>query len=89
MTKLAPVMSALFPTIKEAVREAYEKSKDNPKIWQKEAIQALLQLNIRQMNERVCMDVIQGNITYYLLIEKNNQNALKEWWVWNQRGGLR
>lgn len=89
MTKLAPIMGALFPTVKEAVKEAFAKSKDAPQIWTKEAWNALLELEIDSMDMQVRNDVIQSVITYYFLIENSNQNALREWSMWYQKGGLR
>ena len=89
MTKLAPIMSALFPTVKEAVKEAFAKSKDTPQIWTQEAWNALLELENDRMDAQVRNDVVQGVITYYFLIENSNQSALREWNVWYQKGGLR
>ena len=89
MTKLAPIMSALFPTVKEAVKEAFAKSKDTPQTWEQEAWNALLELEIDRMDTQVRGEVVQGVITYYFLIENSNQSALREWSLWHQKGGLR
>lgn len=84
MTKLAPIINALFPSVKEAVREAFAESSD-AKEWTQSAENALLSLEISHINNRVYRDIIQGAITYYFMVEMNAENRLKEWW---EKGGF-
>ncbi len=82
MTKLAPVMNALFPDIKNTIKRAYANETDVTE-WTREANETLLKY---KLDDQVRRDIIQATITYYLLTETNNR-ALLENWI--QRGGLR
>ena len=82
MTKLAPVMSNLFPEVKKTIRNACSNESDVTQ-WTREANELLMKYNI---DDQVRRDIIQGAITYYLLNEKNNRASLEDW---IQRGGLR
>ena len=84
MTKLAPIMNALFPSVKEAVREAFAESSD-AKEWTQSAENALLSLEISHINNRVYRDIIQSAMTYYFMVEINAANRLEEWWA---KGGF-
>lgn len=84
MTKLAPIMNALFPNVKEAVKEAFAESSD-AKEWTQSAENALLSLGISHINNRVHRDIIQAAITYYFMVEMNAENKLEEWWA---KGGF-
>lgn len=82
MVKLAPVMSALFPELKEKIKTAYTNETDESE-WTREANEILIKKNVE---DQVRRDIIQGSITYYLLNETNNRASLEDW---IQRGGLR
>ena len=82
MTKLAPVMSNLFPEVKKIIRNACSNESDVTQ-WTREANELLMKYNI---DDQVRRDIIQGAITYYLLNEKNSRSSLEDW---IQRGGLR
>ena len=79
MTKLAPMMSVLFPTVKQAVVKVYSESSDpkrngrnlqnmNWKIWFRE-----------KFENQVRRDILQGIITDHIYLEKNNINDLQRW----------
>lgn len=85
MTKLAPMMSALFPTVKKAVITAYQESND-PKEWTILAENELNHLVSREIQNQVRRDILQAIITDYIYLEKNNINDLKKW---SEFGGMR
>jgi len=85
MTKLAPIMSALFPKVKEAVVSAYN---DNPDAaeWTNRAEEALLNNLTVEINDRTRRDIIQAVITDYVFIKLGNQTDMQKW---AESGGLR
>ena len=85
MTKLAPIMDALFPEIKATVKDLYSETTD-PKEWTMSAETALVRNYPVEISSQTRRDIIQGIMTHYLLNELNNINALKEWC---EKGGLR
>ena len=84
MTKLAPIMSALFPSVKQAVVSAYNEAND-PKEWTILAQNELNNLVNREIQNQVRRDILQAIITDYIYLEKNNVNDLKKW---TEIGGL-
>ena len=84
MTKLAPVMTAMFPEVEEAVREAHYESRDAAQ-WTAGAEKALQRLHESAISDQVRRDIIQSVMTQYLLLELHNEQALREW---HQKGGL-
>ena len=85
MTKLAPLVCALFPKVKASVEDAYAKSKD-PVDWTT-AAEASLASSVGQAVDDVTRRVIvQGAVTEYLYNELNDANAFKDWY---QRNGMR
>ena len=82
MTKLAPVMNALFPDIKKTIQKAYVNETDVTE-WTREANEILIKYNL---DDQVRRDIIQATITYYMMTETNNRVSLENW---IQRGGLR
>ena len=82
MTKLAPVMSALFPDIKKTIQKAYVNETDVTE-WTREANEILIKY---KLDDQVRRDIIQATITYYMITETNNRTSLENW---IQRGGLR
>lgn len=85
MTKLAPIMNALFPSIREAVKEAYAET-NNVLEWTRSAEKALAALNIEHLNTQVRRDIIQSAFIQYLLNELHDEKILEEW---GKRGGVR
>lgn len=85
MTKLAPIMSALFPEAKSAVREAYgetHKASD----WTRGADEALRATVGSQLDGQARRDAIQGVITDYVLNELGRIDELERW---SHEGSLR
>ena len=85
MTKLAPIVDALFPEVTDSVKNAYSENND-PEIWTEEAEAALKQLVGFVPDDQTRRDIIQGIMTHYLLNVEGNMNALENW---SKRGGLR
>lgn len=85
ITKLAPIMSALFPSVKQAVVDAYHEAND-PKEWTILAQNELKNVIAREIQDQVRRDILQSIITDHIYLEKNNLNDLKKW---SEIGGLR
>lgn len=85
MTKLAPIMSALFPKVRSAVIEAY-KDNLNTIEWTNRAEEALFKDLHMELNNKTRRDIIQSIITDYVYIELGRQNDLQKW---AENGGLR
>lgn len=85
MTKLAPIMSALFPKVKTAVVSAYN---DNPDVseWTKRAEEALLNNLMIEISDKTRRDIIQAVITDYVYVELGNKADIQKW---AENGGLR
>lgn len=85
MTRLAPIMSALFPKVKAAVVSAYN---DNPDAseWTNRAEEALLNNLMIEISDRTRRDIIQAVITDYVYIELGNKADIQKW---AENGGLR
>lgn len=85
MTKLAPIMSALFPKVREAVVTAYN---DNPEAseWTNRAEEALLNNLNCTISDITRRDIIQAVITQYVYMELGNRNDLDKW---KKEGDLR
>ena len=84
MTKLAPIISELFPEIKDAVANAYSES-CRPAEWTQCAEQTLQKLIIREIDDQVRRDIIQAVITDYVFNERNSLTDLERW---HMEGGL-
>ncbi|MCM1059865.1 MAG: DUF87 domain-containing protein [Eubacterium sp.] len=85
MTKLAPIMSALFPKVKAAVVSAYNDNSDVSE-WTVRAEEALLNNLACEINDRTRRDIIQAIITDYVYIELGNRADIEKW---AKNGGLR
>ena len=85
MTKLAPIMGALFPEVKRAVARACSESSDEPK-WTEAAEEELAKLPGRTLTDQARRDVIQAIVTDHLINEAHDEKALEDW---ASRGGLR
>ena len=82
MTKLAPVMNALFPEITRKIRAAYVNETDVNE-WTREANEILIKQKVEDIVRR---DIIQSSITFYLVNETNNRDSLE---TWIERGVLK
>lgn len=86
MTKLAPLLSVLFPRVREACVAAVERTGDVAE-WTVAAEDALrVLLNGQQVGDLVRRAAVQGAITDYVLNERRDEAAFKDWY---ERGGLR
>lgn len=85
MTKLAPIMSALFPDVRKAVVSAY---KENPNAyeWTNRAEETLLNNLMCEISDKTRRDIIQAVITDYVYNELGNASDLQKW---TDNGGLR
>lgn len=85
MTKLAPIMSALFPKVKSAIVSVY---KDNPDVaeWTNCAEETLHNDILCEINDKTRRDIIQAVITDYVYLELGKKNDLQKW---AENGGLR
>lgn len=78
MTKLAPIMSALFPKVKAAVVSAYNDNSDVSE-WTNRAEEVLLNNLVCEINDRTRRDIIQAIITDYVYIELGNKTDIENW----------
>lgn len=84
MTKLAPIMSALFPELEESLITSYAESRD-PEEWTRSVEQRMDNCFSNQIDIQVKRDIIQCIITNYLYLELNNKTDLQSW---AELGGL-
>ena len=84
-TKLAPIMSALFPTVRDAVKSSYKEFADE-KDWTASAESALRACVNTQLADNVRRDIIQAVITDYVYVELGKKSDLQRW---SESGGLR
>lgn len=84
MTKIAPVMSKLFPDVADTMKKIYEET-SNAAIWTRQVEQHLLDTISIQINDQVRRDIVQCIITDYLINEINNDAAFQKW---GAEGGL-
>lgn len=85
MTKLAPIMGALFPEVKNAIKDIYQETRV-PGEWTDYAEQELRQVVNVGIENQVRRDIIQCLFTDYLLHDLNKRDDLK---LWSHEGGLR
>lgn len=85
MTKMAPLMSALFPEIKHAVKMAYQDAGE-PTEWTRSAEKTLYDIIQNDIQTQTRRDIIQAIITDYVFNDLNDIQSLKKWSV---EGGLR
>ena len=84
-TKLAPIMSALFPRVKSAVVSAYKDNSDVSE-WTNCALKALANSVIGEIDSKTRRRIIQSIITDYVYLERNKVDDLQKW---SENGGLR
>ena len=85
MTKLAPLMSALFPSVRKATDDAVARTSDVTE-WTRATESALSGVCAIELEDRVRRAIIQGLITDRVFNELHDVDAFKEW---HQRGGLK
>ena len=85
MTKMAIIYDALFPTITEAVKSAYQETSE-ASVWTKYAEDAVHELGIDDMTTRLRLDIIQCGVTYYLI---NVADKIADLEKWSEMGGLK
>lgn len=85
MTKLAPIMSKLFPEASASMKNAYNETSD-ASAWTKEVEEQLRRTVKIQIDDRVRKDIVQCIITDYLINEINNDADFQKWGI---EGGLR
>lgn len=91
MTKLAPVMAALFPKAYEAAKNTYVMNSDNPAIWSNDIANALNREHYwinKQNMDQVQRDVIQALITQYVFNEIHHGEKLEAWSEWTKQHGF-
>ena len=84
MTELAPFMSALFPSVKEAVEAAIKRSEDSRQ-WTTAAESELKNRIDAMMGDTVRRAIIQGVITDILYLDETDEAKFTDWY---NNGGL-
>ena len=84
VTKYAPIMEALFPTVSNTIKEKINESSD-PADWTVSAISALEECIRIETDSTFRTDIIQALMVNYLIIEKNNNELYSEW---SERGRI-
>lgn len=82
MTKLAPVMAALFPKAYEATKRTYSLNQDNPALWTNDIINALNRqylIDKENLDLQLQRDVVQALVTQYVFNEIHQVAKLEEW----------
>ena len=78
MTKLAPIMSALFPNVRKAIERAYSESR-KPMEWTT-AMEAALQSTVdAALQDQVRRDIIQAIITDYVFNTLGKRDDIERW----------
>lgn len=85
MTKLAPIMSALFPKVRNAVISAYKDNSDVSE-WTRCAEEALLCSINYKINDITRRDIIQANIVQFVYNELGKELDLQNW---TRNGGIK
>lgn len=84
MTKMAPIMSAIYPELIDAVKKSYDESSD-PKEWTYAIVTNLHNIN-PIISGQLRRDIVQSIITNYIYIIKNDIKAIQDW---KANGGLK
>lgn len=84
MTELAPFMSALFPSVKEAAEAAIKRSEDSRQ-WTTAAESELKNRVNAMMDDTVRRAIIQGVITDILYLDETDEAKFTDWY---NNGGL-
>lgn len=84
MTKLAPMMSALFPSVRDAAQESVARSKEAEQ-WTRAAEAALRARIDAELDDTVRRVIIQGVMTDLLHLQMHDDKAFSDWY---KNGGL-
>jgi len=85
MTKLAPIVSFLFPSLLDAMSEIHSET-HAPAEWTECIESCLNDTIVEELDIQTRRDIIQGVVTHYLLNVVNDSISLKNW---SERGGLK
>lgn len=77
MTRLAPIMSALFPKVRTAVEQAYSESYE-PIEWTNAAANAL-QINLTEINNDFFRTIVQAVLTDYIYHKLGKTGEVIRW----------
>lgn len=78
-TKLAPIIGALFPAVRQVVKETVNGFSDESK-WTGSADSVLRAcINNMNINDKLRRDIIQAIITDYLYVELGKKDELQRW----------
>ena len=86
MTKVAPIMSELFPSVRDAVVKSCEESRNDPGEWTRRAVETLASAVGMVIEDQVRRDIIQAIVTEHVYNERRDAQALQDWM---ERGDLR
>lgn len=78
MTRIAPVMAALFPGAREAVASTYRRTKDK-KEWTFATERTLASFVGTDIDEHVRRVIVQAIITDYVFNEMRDEKGLRDW----------
>lgn len=84
MTKLSPIMSALFPEVYDAAKDSLGHSKE-PEQWTQATEAALRSIIDAELDGVVRRTIIQGIITDLLYLQMHDEKAFSDWY---RNGGL-
>ena len=83
MTKLAPIMSALFPDVVKTVERELKSSNEAEQLTR--AAEAALGASInREIDNRTRRVIIQGIMTDILYLQMQDTQAYSDWHNWNE-----
>lgn len=85
MTRLAPIMSAFFPKLKQEMMEVYKETSD-PAEWTRCINNTLLSYMEQNISDQIRRDIIQAIVTDYVYNELGKVSDLENW---SKNGGLR
>ena len=78
MTKLAPIMSAMFPTVHKAIENAYSESR-KPMDWTIAGENELQKYLNAELNDQVRRDIIQAIVTDYVFNKLGKIDDVERW----------
>ncbi len=78
MTKLAPIMSALFPNVRKSIEIAYSESR-NPMDWTIAGENVLKKSINTELQDQVRRDIIQAIVTDYVFNKLGKSNDVERW----------
>lgn len=88
MTKLAPIMSALFPDVVKTVERELKSSNEAEQLTR--AAEAALGASVnREIDNRTRRVIIQGIMTDVLCLQMKDTQAYSDWHNWNENSEVR